>query len=117
MLMAAATVRPPAELPHRHRRPALVYPSCSRTDASGGIAATKSCLHQRKGNATARHRPCASRMCVNRHPVPEHHDNSCCGVVQRTPRPSQALQLDQSLLRSGNGWSPCEAREMWEIEM
>ena len=28
MLMAAATVRPPAESPHRHRRPGLVYPSC-----------------------------------------------------------------------------------------
>ena len=29
MLMDAATVSPPAELPHRHSRPGLVYPSCT----------------------------------------------------------------------------------------
>ena len=38
MLMAAAAVRPPAELPHRLRRPALVYPSCSRKYPWLGIA-------------------------------------------------------------------------------
>lgn len=30
MLMDAATVRPPAELPHRQRRLGLVYPSCAQ---------------------------------------------------------------------------------------
>ena len=50
MLMAAATVRPPAELPHRLSRPGLVYPSCTRQKHWGdrGLRSLAECLTEGK---------------------------------------------------------------------
>ena len=41
ILMDAATVSPPAELPHRHSRPGRVYPSCT-PQMHGGDRALRS---------------------------------------------------------------------------